>query len=480
MNPAAGMDPSRKKALADSMLLWQDDLVEALRSVCSIQSIKGEKTANAPFGEQTRLALEVFLEIGRNLGFRSVNLDQYAGYVEMGEGDRLVAALCHLDVVPAGEGWTTDPFLPVIVAGKMIGRGTSDDKGPAIAVLFAMKALLDSGYQPLGRIRLIVGLDEESGSKCMAHYVRVADLPLAGFTPDASFPVIYAEKGMCQINLTVDHGQTDTDALRLTGGMAGERANVVPGSCCLTFTDPNGLVSCIQVEGKPAHASTPWNGRNAISLAMEEAAARLAAAGCSHPFVDFYRKVIGMDWDGRGLLIAGSDESGPLTLNAGIFHLDERTAGVTLDIRYPVTWSYAEIAATVGRRAAELGGSAAFTMNSPPLHEPTNAPLVMALTAVYHDLTGLDSTPVAIGGGTYARSMPNIVAFGASFPDDMDAAHQAGESVDIGNLLAASAIFREALVVLDRLAEKIPPANPAGIQDRGESGPDSMPIQHHG
>lgn len=461
MKSASGLDPVRMDALAASMRPWQAEMVRALGAVCAIPSLKGEPVADAPFGAETGRALEVFLKIGRDLGFRAVNLDHYAGYVEMGAGDRLTAGLCHLDVVPAGDGWTTDPFQLTIEDGKLIGRGVSDDKGPAIAVLFAMKDLMDSGYQPTGRIRLIVGLDEESGSACMDHYVKVADLPDAGFTADASFPVIYAEKGMCRVDLIVNHSQHPADALLLTGASAGTRANVVPGRCCLTFTESSGQSFDVVVEGKPAHASTPWNGRNAISLAMAEASSRLSAAGCCHPFVDFYRQAIGMTWDGADLNIAGSDESGPLTLNAGILHLDEQSARVTLDIRYPVTWSFDGLAAKLDQRAAALGGTAVFSKPSMPLYQPKDAPLVTALTAVYADLTGLDGAPVAIGGGTYARSMPNIVAFGPSFPGDEETAHQAGEYVALDHLLASSAIFREALIALDRLGSDAPSSGKA-------------------
>ena len=266
---------------------------------------------------------------------------------------------------------------------------------------------------------------------------------------------------MCRIDLTVNEVQRKSDTLRLTGGSAGTRANVVPGRCSLTFTDLTGQILDVLVEGRPAHASTPWSGRNAISLAMDEAAARLSAVGCNHPFVDFYRQAIGMDWDGRNLQIAGSDESGPLTLNAGILYLDEHSGCVTLDIRYPVTWSFDELAATVGQRVAELGGTAVFSKPSPPLFQPKDTPLVKTLTSVYHSLTGLDSTPVAIGGGTYARAMPNVVAFGPSFPGDAETAHQAGEYVTLDHLLAASALFREALIALDRMDSDVSPVNPA-------------------
>ncbi|MEA4888437.1 MAG: Sapep family Mn(2+)-dependent dipeptidase [Clostridiaceae bacterium] len=450
MKPVVRPDPTHWQALVQKMKPYENGIVHDITRLCAIPSVKDQAAPDAPFGEQTRRALECFLEIGRNLGFRAVNLDNRAGYVEFGSGKRLVAALCHLDIVPAGDGWTDDPYRPVVRNGHLIGRGTLDNKGPAVAVLYAMKALLDEGFQPDGRIRLIVGLDEESGSACMAHYVQVADLPDAGFTPDAGFPVIYAEKGMCWANLSITGGQSDRDGLRLIGADAGLRANVVPSRCNLTWLERDGTVSSDVIEGVLAHASTPWEGRNAIGAAMEAAAVRLAAAGCRHPFVDFYRQTIGLEWDGARLDVAGSDESGPLTLNAGILRLNEQAAELTLDIRYPVTWSYADFTERLRKKAAALGAQVSFSKHSPPLHLAKDSSLVSTLSEVYTAMTGINAPPIAIGGGTYARTMPNIVAFGPTFPGDAETAHQAGEFIAVDSLLAAAALFRQALQALSR------------------------------
>ena len=453
MTPRSGIDPARWTKLVSSLSSYRDDMIRSLALLCAIPSVKGPATPIAPYGEQTRLVLETFLDLGRRLGFKAVNLDNRAGYLEFGAGPRLTAALCHLDVVPAGDDWALDAFRPAVMADRIIGRGTSDDKGPAIAVLYAMKALMDGGLRPDGRIRLIVGLDEESGSSCMEHYVRVAELPDAGFTPDAGFPVVYAEKGLCWADILVDRVQPTGDLLRLTAAEAGLRPNVVPGRCRLEWTDAADRRESQTIDGVPAHASMPWDGCNAIGLAMQAADARLTAAGCHHPFVDFYRQAIGMDWDGRGFRIDGADESGPLTLNAGILRLNEQTARLTLDIRYPVTLPYGLLVESLNRRAEELGARAIIDRQQPPLYLARNSALVETLSGVYRDLTGLDTEPTAIGGGTYARTMPNIVAFGPSFPGAAETAHQAGEFILIDDLMAAAEIYRQSLLALAALPE---------------------------
>lgn len=219
---------------------------------------------------------------------------------------------------------------------------------------------------------------------------------------------------------------------------------MVPGKCQLVFSGPNGCES-VTVTGKPAHASTPWEGVNAIGLAIQEAARRLQQAGCSNPFVDFYDQAIHSSWRGEGLGLAGEDVSGPLTLNAGMLTLKDNFATLTLDIRYPVTWPFEKIKLILEEKAALYGVSVNVTKDMQPLYVPQDSSLVTKLMGAYRDLTGLDDNPLAIGGGTYARSMPNIVAFGPFFPDDVETAHQTNEFISIKTLLASAAIYREAL-----------------------------------
>lgn len=447
---ASRIDEKRLQALAGGMALYRDEMICSLSDLCAIPSVYGNPTADAPYGEETKRALLYFLDLGQHLGFRTVNLDNRAGYAEFGEGDHLVAALCHLDVVPAGDGWETDPFTPVLLDDRLVARGASDDKGPAIAVLYAMKDLLDHGFKPKGRIRLIVGLDEERGSSCMAHYVQVEELPDAGFSPDATFPAIYAEKGIVWVNLQVMGSQPHSDAVRLVSASGGESPNMIPGRCDLTFALADGRTENQKIFGKPGHASMPWAGENAISKAMNYAEKRLNQVGARHPFVSFYQSAVGQSWKGEGLDLAVQDESGPLTFNAGRLILDENGAVLTADIRYPVHQSFDSLMERMSRRVSALGAEIKVANHIQPLYLPPDSSLVQTLTAIFSDLTGMDATPMAIGGGTYARTMPNVIAFGGNFPGEPEMAHQAGEFLKIDHLLAMSTIDREALRALSK------------------------------
>lgn len=456
-NPAEleAVPAQRLADLADSMRPYQAAMVDAVVRLCAIPSIKGLAGPGAPYGAATLQVLEAFLALGTGLGFTAVNLDGRAGYLEWGEEGPLIAMLCHLDVVPAGDGWTRDPFLPLVGSDRIIARGTIDDKGPAVAALYALKALLDDGFAARCRFRLIVGLDEESGCTCMEHYIKVAELPDAGFTPDASFPVIYAEKGIACFDLIVPGGQEPGATVRLVRAQGGARHNMVPAACSIELLSRSATSQDCELElyvlnGEAAHASIPWSGVNAISLAMQEAGQRLAAAGTSHPFVSFFNHAFATPWDGSGLNIRWQDESGPLTINAGVLQLDEVGARLTVDIRYPVTLSLTELTARLEQACAPWGATCKQVVHLAPIYMPRESWLVQSLNGVYQDLTANGSRAIAIGGGTYARTMPNVVAFGPTFPGEPDVCHQVNEYITFRTLLASAAVYREALRKLGR------------------------------
>lgn len=457
------------QSMENELSIDQKEMLEALKGVVRIPSVKGRAEEGAPFGRETVQALDYMLNLGKNMGFKVCSLDGFAGYIEFGEGSREVAVLCHLDVVPAGEGWAFDPFTPFIRDGKIFGRGTNDDKGPAIATLYAMKSLKDSGYCPPCRIRLVLGLDEESGSECMVHYKKTQAMPQYGFTPDAKFPVIYAEKGILHATLkgTVKKMFPTAAPVVLLSAKGGERANMIPASCKFTLlsnpdlkiiskedvSNLSGSIEMKVITGVPGHASMPEFGVNAISKAMVEIGSLLDASHAVHPFVDFYNKSVGMTTDGSLLGIHCSDkESGSLTCNVGLLDLDADQVSMTLDIRYPVTANSETILALLQSKCAPWGLTVTNVTNTPPLHVGKNSDFVRTLLKIYNGETGEKAEPVAIGGGTYARSIPNIVAFGPNFTHEDDVAHQAGEYMKLKDLFLCCDIYRKALQSLAEMA----------------------------
>lgn len=444
-------------------------VLETLTRWLKIPSVKLERKEDAPFGEPLKAMLEMAMADAAALGFRTRNFDSYIGDAEMGEGEETMGILAHLDVVPAGDGWETDPFGAVTKDGKIYARGSSDDKGPAVAALFAMRAVLDAGFVPKKKVRLILGCDEESGWADIAHYKTKTQMPDFGFSPDSVFPVINTEKGILHLKLTAALADEEGAALPVYAIRAGERPNVIPGiaKAIIGCDDldalnqklqetgldvaakrlPDGRVELLST-GVPGHASTPHQGRNAagqLLLALD----KLGAGGGAKAFIHRLAVSIGLSYTGEGLGVDGSDTiSGPLTLNLGILRVENGEATAVIDIRHPVLMSGEMIAKIIGMQVAGAGIRVEAIADKAPLHVPKESEIVSALLSVYHEVTGLEPYTIAIGGGSYARSMERCVGFGTTFPGMPDLAHQAGEYMEIECLMQSMQIFAHAIVKL--------------------------------
>ena len=460
-------------ALDAAVEALREQTVETLSRWIRIPSEKQAATPGAPFGAPLRQMLDTALADASGLGLKARCFDGYAGDVEIGEGDEVMGILAHLDVVPAGDGWQHDPFGAALENGRMYGRGTSDDKGPAVAALFAMKAVLNAGIPLRRRVRLILGCDEESGSECIAYYKKHEKMPDFGFSPDADYPVINTEKGIETVVLEADLPGEDGAEYPLYEAFAGERVNVIPGSAwarvgCRDFSLLEERLSVFREEtgyditckaagpgeakivsrGAIGHAAFPASGKNAAGQLLLALKA-IGAGGGSRECIVRLADAIGMESDGKSLGIAGSDDlSGPLTLNLGLLRLSEGRLRVALNIRFPVLFDGDRIASLIGLNVREAGLRVTDVSISPPLHVPASSFIVSSLLKVYRETTGLDAYTIAIGGGTYSRTMDNCVAFGACFPGDEDRAHIADEYMDLDKLMLNVRIFAHAIAAL--------------------------------
>ena len=451
---------AKLNAIIESM---HDEMIDTLQKWIRVPSVKGEAAPGAPFGKEVRSMLDMALADCEQMGFKTHNFDGYIAHADLGEGsdEDALAILAHLDVVPEGDGWKYPPYGAVIENGRMYGRGTSDDKGPAVAALYAMKAVKDAGIPLRHKVRLILGCDEESGWEDIAHYNKVATMPRMGFSPDASYPIINIEKGICRLEL---HGVLSNEGLQVIAFNNGERPNVIPGrASALVAGDAATVVQAeaaakkldipaevqltdkgvsITVTGISGHAAYPETARNAngeMLLLLRE----LGVQGDLCLLAD----KIGLDYKGEGLEISVSDGiSGYLTCNLGIIRAGEGGVYATLDIRYPVMTNPDMIIKNV---SASLPGMRVDAMEvKEPHHVPAGSELVQKLLDAYHEVTGYERKCLYTGGGTYARSLQEGVAFGASFPQDEDLAHQANEYADIEGLYKNIKIFALAIVKL--------------------------------
>ena len=451
---------AKLNAIIESM---HDEMIDTLQKWIRVPSVKGEAAPGAPFGKEVRSMLDMALADCEQMGFKTQSFDGYIAHADLGEGsdEDALAILAHLDVVPEGDGWKYPPYGAVIENGRMYGRGTSDDKGPAVAALYAMKAVKDAGIPLRRKVRLILGCDEESGWEDIAHYNKVATMPRMGFSPDASYPIINIEKGICRLEL---HGVLSNEGLQVIAFNNGERPNVIPGRASALVVGDAATVAqaeaaakkldipaevhltdkgvSITVTGISGHAAYPETARNANG----EMLLLLRELGVQDDLRLLADK-IGLDYKGEGLEISVSDGiSGYLTCNLGIIRADEGGVYATLDIRYPVMTNPDMIIKNV---SASLPGMRVEAMEvKEPHHVPAGSELVQKLLDAYHEVTGYERKCLYTGGGTYARSLQEGVAFGASFPQDEDLAHQANEYADIEGLYKNIKIFALAIVKL--------------------------------
>ncbi|MDI3317158.1 MAG: dipeptidase PepV [Bacillota bacterium] len=443
------------------------EMVRFAQELLRIPSVKEGAQPGAPFGPGPARALERALAEGERLGFRSRNVDGYAGHLEVGEGAELVGVLCHLDVVPAGSGWSHPPFGGEVVDGQLVGRGAVDDKGPSAAALYALAALAAARPHWKRRLRLIYGTDEESGWADMEYYMAREERPQLGFSPDAGFPIINAEKGILDFDAvtarTLD-GEREGAVLEIRGG---SRPNVVPdeatalvdarwrpgpaagarpdGGRVEVEAHPRGW--SLHASGRAAHGSTPEQGVNAVGLLLE---ALLAGEGLA----EGWRKALEslralLPTDGSGLDAALSDEvSGPLTANLGVLRYEEGRLRGTFNLRYPVTLSRELLLDRIERRLAALGYGVERVHDQPPHHVPAESPEIRLLSRAYEEVTGRPATLIAIGGGTYARLIPRGVAFGPVMPGQPELAHNADERIALDDLRRAARIWARAMAYL--------------------------------
>ncbi len=438
------------------------EMIENLQKLISIRSVsENNSDSDFPFGDSCNKALLFFLKLAKDLGFKTKNVDGYCGYVEFGEGKELLGIIGHLDVVPEGENWTYPPFSGTINDGKIFGRGAIDDKGPVISSLYAIKAvkdyLEDNNLTLNKRIRLIVGLNEEKNWDCINYYKKHEEIPSIGFSPDADFPCIYAEKSVLTQTITMSYHEylnslSESPKVKLLQIDDEENAvNVVPKICRAVLQLDNGNTTVLTSTGIQAHAAHPDLGVNAISKLVINLNEVLEKYHTSIPIISFLSKYIGTEFDGKSCGISCEDESGALTLNVGKLQFDGDNITVSLNLRIPVTFDPYQVYEKIQKLALEYPFiSVKEPAIIPCLHLSKENPLVKTLCKIYNETMNSKVEPIAIGGATFARAFPNCVSFGANFPGEKDMCHQTDEFISIENLILASIMYAKAIYELGK------------------------------
>ena len=418
-------------SFGEKILEYREEILKDLANLIAIDSVSVEGK------EKPQQALNYMLRRAEEMGLSTANIDNIAGHIEYGEGEKLCGVLTHLDVVPAGDRWTYEPFTLTRANGRLYGRGVADDKGSAVITLYCLKVLKDNGIVSDKRIRAIFGTNEEVGMTDMQHYFSKEPLPDIGFTPDSDYGICCCEKGILQFSLT---GSNENCIIKSAYG--GNAVNAVPDRAVFKLNDYSKNIFF----GKASHAMEPHKGKNAIIIGLKKFSDQFARKEFGDLFC-FILRYISDQTDGRSLGIKQADSrSGELTLNIGVIRADEYSATVKIDIRYPVSADYEKIIQTIKAKAEEYHLTFTLDNHSEPLNISQDSDIVRILSKSYRTVTATDPVIYSTGGGTYARTLQNKgVAFGPVFSDDYSNMHRPDESLNEEKYFLHAQICLEAM-----------------------------------
>ena len=445
------------------------EMVDVLKTLVAIPSVKGEPDGDMPFGKEPARALWKMLDICENYGFTVKNHENYVGTIDMcPEKETQLGVLCHLDVVPEGtSGWVNPPYALTLSDGKLYGRGSSDDKGPAVAVLFAMRAIKESGIELSKNVRLLVGTDEECGSSDLRYYRAKEALPPYVFTPDATYPVINLEKGRISAKLVknIKAGGEKT-IVSVKGGVA---VNAVPEKATAAlkgFTAEDiealkaalpeditadvicdGGITFVTANGKAAHASAPQSGKNSVT-ALIRALGTMQTDDESGAFFASIAKIFAYgESNGESMGIKAQDaKSGALTFVFSMIDYENGAFSSAFDIRFPICENVASVRAKIENTIATVGLEMTDFKGVEPHYVDENSEFIQKLLSVYTDFTGEKGECLAIGGGTYVHGIEGGVAFGAEFRGEDNHVHGANEYISLEKFILNAKIFAEAII----------------------------------
>lgn len=461
-------DPITEQTLQDISRFVREneaDIIRVISRLVSIPSVAGSPEPGAPFGREPRRAMGCAMQIAEELGLSVSNCDDRIAFASVGEdlGQGYLATITHVDVVPAGDGWTSDPFTLRQQDGYLLGRGVMDDKGPSVLCLYALKYLKQSGLPLRYPVRALLGSNEETNMGDVTYYLENYPAPLFCFSPDADFPLINGEKGIYQARLVSCH--RPENIIELTGGVA---PNAVPAKATAIVRASElsdaGAVHAEKLEdglwklsaaGVSGHASIPAGTVNAIALLVDYILTNNIAAPAELPYFRFLAALHSAT-DGSGLGLASADEHfTPLTAVGGKISTENGRFTQTIDCRYGTSISGDAITARL-RECAGASAEVFVTADNVPFYVSLDNPAVQACIDSYNLVTGEHARPYTIGGGTYARHFPNAVAFGPEHPERPYPAfcgpiHGIDEAARISDFMEALKIYIVALLRLEAL-----------------------------
>lgn len=412
------------------------EFLAGLKKVMKVDSVKGLAETGAPFGKGPKKALETALDLASALGFETKIVSDAVGYAQYGtNNDEYIGVVGHLDVVEAGSGWSYPPFDLTLENGVLYGRGVLDNKGPAISTLYALAVLKELNIPLSKTIRILFGTDEESGSADIPLYLATEKPPIYGFTPDCKYPAVYGERGLVGIEIVTVMPEKELKQISNFKGTFTRSS--VPDHLEVTLKNGEEIL----IEGKRAPSNAPEMGENVLTKFAEIATNEHFFTGELADYFSWLATALHLKHDGSGLGIDFSDQaSGKLMLTPYAFKIEKNKVHLTLSIRYPVSVTEENILVEL-KQHLPMDSQLQIIRKMPATSFPLDHPMLKIMQEVYEECTGMDGTPVTTTGATYARTMPNIVAFGPSFPGQKGIAHNKDEYMDLTDLMKNMEIY---------------------------------------
>ena len=413
-----------------------NQFISHLSKLISFETILSEPKQNAPFGTPIKNCLDWFLDLAKEFGFETINYDGYAGEIVYGKGDE-IGIIGHLDVVPIGIGWASEPFSLTEKEGVYYGRGVCDDKTPLLSCLYALKELKDSGLPVNKKIRLIAGCDEESGWRDIEYLKTKTTLPEYGFSPDGDFPISYAEKGIVEVAFSIPKLKNFKD---IKGGTALNAVCDYVAVRPLVKVDETELKlfslnldekGYIFSKGKSAHGSSPQLGINAMVKLFEYFAFK--GENVSGVLDNLF-------YDKKGIF-ALKNEQGVVTLSPNLICENDSGITITCDCRIPAPFTLEDVNPIFD----SFDISYSTKVRHDPMMAEKNGEFVQTLLSAYNEITGENAQPISMGGSTFARAFTKGCAFGPKLKGHIDNIHDANENVSKEQILTAYKIYKKAI-----------------------------------
>ena len=469
-----------KEQIRNWLAEHRDEMIRDIFDLVRVDSEKMPAKEGMPYGEGPAQALALALSKAEGYGFTTQNHENYVGSIDMQDAPRGLDILAHLDVVPATPGFTvTQPFEPVEKDGKLYGRGTADDKGPAMAALYAMRALKELGVPLRKNVRLILGCDEECGSSDIEYYYKKEAAAPCTFSPDSCFPVVNVEKGHLVAAFVCKSDRKSGVMPCITEAQSGMKFNIIPDTAQMRVANVDRAILAaaaknlvrelpvkitietfpddlrVTVKGKSAHASTPELGVNALTAMLRllhdvKAAFAATEDAATKALLALSEVLVHADHAGQALGVDRDHEvTGPTTVSPDILELADGNLRLTIDSRMALGSTRENTVGTLERVAETCGCTFDVERYSETHYVPADSEFVKTLIACYEDVYEREgSKPIAMGGGTYVHEVENGVAFGCVEDEEEVNMHGDDEHIAVDDLLKGSATFALAIYAI--------------------------------